>query len=178
MDTFAERIWVLDTSALIEIKQLLNPEYRRQVFEELTKVCNDRRILYPIKVLKELQEVTKTGVVDLPLAWAKKNQDLGCRLGTCDEELETVRNHPIARFTPEMTKLKNERDADPYILATALKLKSLGEHPVVVTQESRKQIPQVPLNIAAGSLGFPSIHLYALLLELGVWQDQFISPHK
>lgn len=80
-------------------------------------------------------------------------------------------NDPVALLTPDPDQTSGEDDADPHVLATAPKVFSLGGRPVVVTQESRKALPQVPLNVAAGSLGLPSINLYALLIAIGVWTE-------
>lgn len=85
-------------------------------------------------------------------------------------------NNPTARLTSDPNQTTGADDADPHVLATALEVVALGGTAIVVTQESRKHPPQVPLNVAAGSLGLPSINLYALLIGIGAWADEFRNP--
>ena len=77
--------------------------------------------MFPKEVVDELENGTKTGKPDLPLSWAKKNRKLGCRLGPCYEELATVMNDPVAQLTPDPDQTKGKDDADPHVLATALR---------------------------------------------------------
>lgn len=81
-------------------------------------------------------------------------------------------NDPVAQLTPDPDQTQGKDDANPHVLATALKVASLGGTPIVVTQESRKAPPQVPLNVAAGSLGLPSVNLYAFLIAVGVCSEE------
>lgn len=80
---------------------------------------------------------------------------------------------PTARLTSDPNHTAGADDADPHVLATALEVVKFGGNAIVVTQESRKHPPLVPLNVAAGSLGLPSINLYAFLIGIGVWKDEF-----
>ena len=150
---------------------MIKPEQRQYVLDELTGLCEEGRVLFPKEVLDELNNGTKPGRLDLPLAWAKKNKSLGCRLGPCYEELTVVMNNPVAQLTPDPDQTEGKDDADPHVLATALRVVALFSQPAVVTEESRKAPPQVPLNVAAGSLGLPSVSLYALLIVTGIWTD-------
>ena len=127
--------------------------------------------MFPKEVVNELENGTKKGQPDLPLLWARKNRDRGCRLGACYAELTLVMHDPVAKLTPDPNQTKGNDDADPHVLATALKVSSLGGSPIVVTQETRKAFPQIPLNVAAGSLGIPSVNLYAYLIALGIWSE-------
>ncbi len=83
-------------------------------------------------------------------------------------------NHPVAKLTSDPDQTSDREDADPFVLATALKLESTLWTPVVVTEESRKAPPLVPLNTAAGSLRLPAINLYVLLVRLGIWSDDLL----
>ena len=167
--------WIFDTSSLINVKELIKPEYRADVIDALTHRCQAGHVLFPPEVVDELNNGAKPGRPDAPLSWAKANKKQGCRLGQCYDELVVVMNHPVAKLTPDPDQTTGEDDADPHVLATALKVASCGGKPVVVTQESRKSFPQVPLNVAAGSLGLPSVTLYAGLISMGVWQDDMRS---
>jgi len=164
-------IFVIDTSSLISVKEVIKLEKREAVFNVLTNICQQDALVYPPEVFKELEVGVKSGRPDLPFQWAKENKERGCRFGSCHEELRTVMNHPIARLTSDPDQTSDREDADPFVLATALKLESTLLTPVVVTEESRKAPPLVPLTVAAGSLGLPAINLYALLVRLGIWSD-------
>lgn len=164
-------IYVIDTSSVINVKELIEPNSRNLVLKELSKQCQQETLVYPPEVLKELRSGVKHGKSDPPFTWAKENETVGCRFGSCHAELKIVMNHPVAKLTPDPDQTDGDEDADPFVLATALHLDSIGLKPLIVTQESKKTPPQVPLNIAAGALGLPSIHLYALLLRIGIWTD-------
>lgn len=137
----------------------------------LTTLCEKGSVAFPKEVVKELENGTKKGQPDLPLLWARQNRDRGCRFGACYAELTSVMRDPVAKLTPDPNQTKANDDADPHVLATALKVSSLGGNPIVVTQESRKALPQISLNVAAGSLGIPSVNLYAFLITLGIWSE-------
>lgn len=175
MDVPDGEIWVIDTSSLINVKELIRPGRRQEVLTKFSHLCDQGRLVFPQEVVDELKNGAKTGRPDPPLTWAKENKRLGCRFGRCYAELSIVMNDPIAQLTPDPDQTAGEDDADPHVLATALKVASLGGHPIVVTQESRKVPPQVPLNVAAGSLGLPSINLYALLIAISIWTGDLRS---
>jgi len=124
-------------------------------------------------VLVELEQYPEQNA-DLPLIWARKNKEKGCKFGNCFEEVKKVMNDPVARLTLDTSKPFNRQEADPYVLATALMVESelLGS-PIVVTEETKKSPPEVPLNVAAGALDLPSINLYALLVKTNIWSSDF-----
>ena len=81
--------------------------------------------------MRELKNGVKVGRPDLPLTWAKQNEKTGCPLEPCFQELSEVMNHPVAQLTPDPNQTIGEDDADPHVLATALKVALLGSDPVV-----------------------------------------------
>lgn len=167
----SDEIFVIDTSSLINVKEVIKPAKREQVFDELSKLCQQQKLVYPIEVLEELQNGVKPGRPDLPFYWARDNRSMGCRLGACHDELNTVMSNPVAKLTSDPDQTSGSDDADPHVLATALNLALNWYSPIVVTQESKKKPPLVPLNVAAGALNLPAINLYAFLLRIGVWTD-------
>jgi len=116
---------VLDTSSLINVKELIKPERRRDVLDALAGLCEEGR-LAPQAVVPELNNGVRPGKPGLPLSWAKRNRRLACRLGPCYHELATVMNDPVAKLTPDTDQTKGEDDAEPHVNATALKAASLG----------------------------------------------------
>ena len=169
-------IWVIDTSSVINVKELVKKTGRKKVFDALAELCVQGRLVFPQEVLDELENGARRGMEDLPLKWARENKQFGYTLGPCSEQLHKVMNDPVAKLTPDPRQDKGADDADPHVLATALEVVSKGSQAVVVTQESKKSPPQVPLNVAAGSLNLPSINLYALLTKIGIWEDELLNP--
>ena len=97
MEPIEGETWVIDTSSLIHVKELVNPVHRQDVLDAFTILCEKGSIVFPKEVLDELVNGTKEGKPDLPLLWAKKNRNRGCRFGPCYAELALVMNDPVAR---------------------------------------------------------------------------------
>lgn len=169
MDFLSDKILVMDTSSISRIKdEIFGLENQETVLNQFTKWCNENGVAYPSEVVDELKRFKGHNHL---IAWADKNKDKAFRYGPCYEELNIVVNHPVAKFTFDASK---KGEADPHILALALKIHSVEEvMPVVITNESNKYIPNVSLNVAANILGFQSINLYALLLITDVWNERF-----
>lgn len=58
----------------------------------------------------------------------------------------------VAKLTPDPDQTDGDEDADPFMPATARRLDSIGLNPLVASLESKKTLPQVPFNIAAGAV--------------------------
>ena len=117
-------IFVIDTSSLINVKETINPSKRVYVFDKLTELCQQGRLVFPNEVFKELQAGVKSGRRDLPFEWARDNRSMGCRLGHCHVELNSVMSHSVAKLTSDPDQISDPDDADPHVLATALNLVS------------------------------------------------------
>ena len=50
-------IYVIDTSSLISVKEVIKPSKRVHVFDELTELCQQGRLVYPNEVFKELRRL-------------------------------------------------------------------------------------------------------------------------
>ena len=59
-------------------------------------------------------------------------------------------------------------EADPYVLALAMKMRSDGNDAPVVTQETRDAPRRLSLNTACGILGIPSAPLRGFLRAEGI----------
>ena len=55
MELQSGEIFVIDTSSLIRVKELIKPEKREQVFSDLTNLCQQDALVYPPEVFKELE---------------------------------------------------------------------------------------------------------------------------
>jgi hypothetical protein len=153
-----EPVWVLDTSGLIRLRSEVSKEQRSLVERELTRLVNTGRLLFVVQSVKELQRYQGT---DNPARiWAEQNQGTGAAR---QPSLDTVK-HVLAQV-PEVldTDKVGEEEADPYILAIALELKSEGADARIVTNESRTTGPKMPLASAAGYLNIASVSLRTML---------------
>ena len=172
MEYLSDKILIVDTSSIIQVKDAVKGGHNQdKVLSKFTEWCNGNRLIFPREVCSELDSYEAPDRLN---AWSSKNKAKACRFGHCHEQLSEVMNHPIAQLTVDPSKSLGKEDADPHVLATAITVSSMEESiPVIVTEESNKKIPFVPLNVAAGALGFTSINLYALLLITKVWMDDF-----
>ncbi len=66
MELQSGEIYVIDTSSLISVKELIKREKREQVFDVLTSLCQQDALVYPPEVFKELEVGAKSGRPDLP----------------------------------------------------------------------------------------------------------------
>lgn len=167
-----DRILIIDSSSVIQIKQdIKGSDNQDHVLSIFTKWCMEDRLVFPNEIFTELNQYKDHDRVKI---WSATVKTKACRFGHCHEELLEVMSNPIAKQTVDPDQSFGKDEADPHILATALKVSSeLDQFPVVVTEESRKKIPFVSLNVAANALGFTALNLYALLLITNVWKDEF-----
>ena len=152
----AQNIWILDTSAVINVRELIVQDRRKEVLDELSVLVETDQLYYPKEVVVELEKGAKADRSDQLLAWARRNQENACRFGACYEELVMVMNHAVARLTPNPRQIDSKDDADPHVLATAIHARKKAFKPTIVTQDVRKVPPQVSLSDAAGAF-WPSV---------------------
>ena len=107
-------VWVLDTSSIINVKELIVSRHRPTILDALTNQLEKGRLVFPREVVHELSNGVKDGKSDLPLAWAKQSSKLRCRLGPCFDKLITVMNNPSARLKTDPNQTAGEDDADPH----------------------------------------------------------------
>lgn len=129
MDLDEVEVWVLDSSALIEMKQIVSVSNQWDAFKQLEQMVIDGQIAMPRQVIKEVKEVTHP---DMPGAWAP-----GVR-----KQLQ----HPLDAGFSCIRKVMSEAgdildvnkagdDADPWVVALALHLKEGGHSVCVVTKD-------------------------------------------
>jgi hypothetical protein len=152
--------WVIDTSALIDIRNL--PRDRRPALNQaMTNLVISGRLRSPKQVVDELKRVS-----DATLEWALSVETKAVEDSpTLDEVKATLALVPDV-LDPE--KDSGADEADPYVLAMALKLKEAGVDARVVTQETKDRPTKTSLNTAAGIVGVPSVPLAGFLRVEGI----------
>lgn len=153
-------IWVVDSSALIQIKSFVPYPLRQPLFESLTALVDQGRLVFPPHVLKELKR-DSAKYEDEACQWAKAVSGQACRhivplegvkevLDVVPDVLDPMKDSPV-------------EEADPYVLALAVLLRRDGLDARVVVQEVKDSPKKLSLNTACGILGVPSVPLLGLL---------------
>lgn len=156
-----ERVWILDTSALVEAKSALSVADQWQTFKLLEDMVRAGTVAMPRLVIREISEIAHP---DLPGAWAPGVRD--SQQHPLDPEWEHVRR-VMAEVGDVVDPNKTKEDADPYVLALALQLVQ-QERDVCVVTEDRVDRNRIAVTTACDRLGIPHCSVRDFLGGLGV----------
>ena len=150
------KIWVTDSSALIDIKVSVGVEEQWDTGSRLLALVQEGRIVFPKQVR---DEVAYSRHPDLPGAWVAKAWKVMSKRPRGDSNnLRTVLG--VEPNWRRMLTLEEKDIADPYVVETALTLSQQenGSKPTVVTKDSvmayvcnSLKIPNVNLNTFLGA---------------------------
>jgi rRNA maturation endonuclease Nob1 len=159
-------IWVIDTSSVIEIRRSVENPKRVHVFSQMGTLVNGGRLVFPKQVVHELERAADPLSPDAQYKWAKQNEAKAtARVPSLDEVKEVLRNVPKV-LDPD--KDTGAEEADPYVLAIAVRLRAEGRDARIVTEEAKDIPRKMSLRTAAGLLGVPSVPLRAFLQFEGI----------
>ena len=158
-------VWVIDTSSICQIRRQFQNTVKPRVFERLTELVSEERLVFPPEVIGELERGAEDRKrPDAQLAWAKLNEDVACAELTCSfEEIRDVLAEVPTVLDPD--KDSGAEEADPYVLAVALRLRANGVDARIVTEERTDTPTKMSLNTAAGLLGIPSLPLGGFIVK-------------
>src|SRR4051812_7280598 len=129
-------VFVIDTSSVCAVRRLPKTE-QPIIFNRLAKLVQEGRLVYPPEVVDELERgVEAKGQSDKQYEWAAENQSQATPPAKCTfEEVKAV----LAEVPDVLDHFKDSgaEEADPYVLAAALKLKGQGLDARIVTQETK-----------------------------------------
>ena len=153
--------WVIDTCSIIQVRRTPTSQ-RQKIFQEMARLVTEGRLAYPPQVVAELERSAEAKTPDRQFAWAKQNASTAHSNGSCslDDVKEVLAEVPRV-LDPDKDAGRDE--ADPYVLATAMKLRNEETDARVVTEERRDTDKKMSVNTAAGILGLPSVPLLAFL---------------
>lgn len=169
-----ERLYVIDTSSLLDLRELVSTRNERNTFNLLTALVTAGRLFFPPEVYAELQRgATRPGSAEeVAIRWVRQVRAEAEKRA----DLSTVQL--VLRNAPRLIDPDSPHEqADPYVVALGLDL--CGEGPglglqnfgidVTIVTEDRRDKPGIKMSVAtaAGMVGLPSIPLYALLLAEG-----------
>lgn len=162
----ASPVWVFDTSALIDIKS--QPRDKRDaIFAKLSQLADEGRLRMPRQVVDELARVA-----DAVHEWA---ESVDSKTTTDQPTFAEVK--AVLSAVPSVldhTKEAGAEEADPYVLAQAVKLKQHHHDVRIVTQENKDVLPmagkpsRTSLSTAAGILAIPCVPLRGFLHVEGI----------
>ncbi|HYM25814.1 MAG TPA: DUF4411 family protein [Vicinamibacterales bacterium] len=158
-------VWVLDTSSLIAIKSTVPRVNRERLFEAMTTLAHSAELCFPREVLAELRRnLEDKRQPDPPSQWAISVEAEACSVAPTFDDVKAVLAMVPDVLDPD--KESGVDEADPYVLALAVKLRAEGYDARVVTQEARDAPKKLSLNTACGMLGVPSVPLGGFLRAL------------
>ncbi|OFW01810.1 MAG: hypothetical protein A3I61_05545 [Acidobacteria bacterium RIFCSPLOWO2_02_FULL_68_18] len=159
-------VWVVDTSALIEIKSFVPRLRRAHVFTAFTAMVAAGRLRFPVQVVHELKRDVEGHPPDQACTWALSVETAACNVAASYEEVKAV----LAVVPDVLDSMKESGvdEADPYVLALAVRLHAEGHDARVVVQETKDTPKKLSLNTACGMLGIPSVPLLGLLRAEGI----------
>lgn len=160
-----ERVWILDTSALVEAKAAVSLADQWQTFKLLEDMVRAGTVAMPRLVIREITQIAHP---DLPGAWAPGVRDV--QQHPLDPDWEHVQR-VMAEAGDVVDPNKTKEDADPYVLALALQLRLQG-HDVCVVTEDRVDRNRIAVTTASDRIGIPHCSVRDLLGGLGVKTKQ------
>lgn len=159
-------IWVVDTSAVIQIKSSIRRDQRPRVFDAFTALVRDGRLKFPVQVVHELKRDVEGRPPDQACTWALSVEAAAYDVAASYDELKAVL--AVVPDVLDSAKESGVDEADPYVLALAARLRFEGHDARVVVQELRDTPKKLSLNTACGILGIPCVPLLGLLRAEGI----------
>lgn len=157
---------MIDSSSLMDIKSKTSNEVRRKLYAHLTLLADAGRVRLPREVVDEMKRGAQPRHRDEALEWV-----LACELRTCVVEPTVAELRAIMQEVGDVVDHKKdngEDDADPYVLALAVKLQGQGLSVRIVTEDRTDRPRKVSLTTAAGILGVPCVPLSGFIRAEGI----------
>ena len=159
------QVWVIDTSSVIELRQIPH-DHRDHVLAALDDMVKNDLLFFPPEVLGELERhVMKS---DVAFTWAQKNATKATRYGHLFEKAKNVLAKIPNLIDPD--KVSDVDFADPHVIGLAQGLVEDGHTPTVITNDTKLTPKKISLAAGAGAFGFPALPLLVFL------QTQNIFP--
>ncbi len=115
----SDRVWVIDTSSILEIKERVPRVARPGCLGGLRSLVESGHLVYPRQVVQELER--GCGGEDDPdewFLWAKRHQQLACRYATDYGRLATLLQR--VHLVVDTEKTTGVDEADPYVIELAV----------------------------------------------------------
>ena len=166
------QVRVIDTSSLILMKEM--PKVARgRILRELDALADQDRLFFPPEVLDELGRYTDPKGPDLPLTWARGNEEKAARYGRLFQGAKEVLAKAPLLIDAEKVALQGYEDADPYVVALAIHLRNAAKEVTVITDDFHTIPGKTSLSDAAGLFGLPTLTFRTFLIyDQGIWDGE------
>jgi predicted nucleic acid-binding protein len=170
------RIWVIDTASIIELRRGVPTRVLHTVLVELDTRAIDGAIVYPPEVIEELERgsapIKKKERPDLPFEWAKRHEALATRHGRLYSEAREILRRVPGLVDHTRVAVGNVDEADPYVVALAVRLKADGHEVRVITEDFNSKPRKMALADAAGVFLVPCVTMRTFLVTEGIWDGE------
>ncbi len=166
----ADHLWVADTSALSEVRRIerVGRAGEKAVLDRLGESVENDMLFYPRQVIDELGERGGTREPFAPHLWAKKHRKKATRHGALVDVVQVVMaNSQVARVV-DHSKAQGVDEADPYVLALAVKPKDAGHEVTVLTEDRRDRPGKLSITTACGILRVYCLPMDPFLVQQGL----------
>lgn len=165
----ANEVWVIDTCSIVEVRRKVQTAKQPAVYRRLKKRVDEGSLIFPAQVYDELKRAKSNDATkeDKPFEFAEATKKTATRLGTNYDYV--VRVLEVTPKVLDHDKPAGADEADPYILALALKLSQDGHLVTVITEERKDRPDKMSLNTACGLLRLPCVPIVAFLESEGIW---------
>jgi hypothetical protein len=145
------KVWVIDTSSIIDLRHLPGKTNRSRnaVFDALTEFVEQGRLFYPPQVLAE---VLRFGA-SVAQKWAKDNEEKATRYKPVYADIKPILAR--VRNLVDYAKPNPTDQGDPYVIVVAQKLEANGHQPTIITEDRKKQQKKTPPVVRSGCLWVP-----------------------
>ncbi len=159
-------IWVIDKSSIIEVRRSVPNVHKKRAFREMKRLVEEGRLIYPSRVMDELERLVDRDAPDPQYAWTRDNVEKACQLAAPLADPKEV--FKVVPDVVDEDKDTGIDEADPYVLAMAVRLKREQKEVRIITEEKNDTPRRMSLSTAAGLLGIPAAPLRAVLDFQGI----------
>lgn len=156
-----KEMWVIDSSSIIDIKKIPN-DHKDGIIKELEALIVGGSLVYPSQVVTELEN--DDGFAEL----IKKHKAQATRHEPLFDQVKELLKDTQIRRVLDHTKVGKD-EADPYLLALALLLKSQGIDVTLITEEKKDRPDKLSLSSACGIKRVYSVPILPFLEQRAIY---------
>src|SRR5438445_5563522 len=152
----SDRVWVIDTSSMLEIRRQVPTVARRRCLEGLRSLVESGHLVYPRQVVQELERGCGGKESDPLFLWAKQCQKQACRHRTDFDRLARLLQR--VQLVVDTEKTSGVDEADPYVIELAVGImEAAGRSATVITEERKDKPKKMALSTACGLWRVPVV---------------------